>query len=212
MKTGSIPCFLMLALGCMTSHACDGLWSRSELKLDGEQRTLENGHWIEVKNGEILLRSESEPQEWLLGTVGLTGVITDAGRARLMVSTSDAGWLGTWQVELFHLSAPRERQALAAQPIKELEALGDCDLPSFPNVAGLGFLADGIALVAQAPMSSTCRKMGELAGIELDSSGELRRILSASEVSDEWGAWFGCRPALDGASNHVSDGQTAPPR
>lgn len=108
MRASSIPCSLVLVLGRMGSHACDGLWSRSELKLDGEQKRLEDGHWIEVKNGEILLGSESEPQEWLLGTVGLTGVITDAGRARLLVSTSDGGWLGTWQVELFHLSARRE--------------------------------------------------------------------------------------------------------
>lgn len=209
-RTITLVCSLMLAAGCSKTPACDGLWSRFELKLDGDQEVLANGYWVEARNGEIHLRSEFEPSVWLLGTVGLTGVISDAKRERLLVSTSDGGWVGTWQPELFTLSVPPKNLVLPTQAIEELDTLGECERPSFPNVAGLAFLPDGIALLAQAPMSSVCRKMGEGVGVELDSKGAFRRTLSSSQVVSEWGEWFGCRPAMGEAESPRTDEDSAP--
>jgi hypothetical protein len=195
--------WLCIAIPPPAQASCEGGWSQEEHEINGRRVQLANGYSIIKRDGELFLGSESDPAAWWLGPVGLTSIVLDDAGERLLVSTSDAGWQGTWQTELYILSTPMQRRQLLSEHMEFLEVLGQCESPSYPNIVGLSFLPDGIALAAQAPNSSICRKMAEVIGIELDAHGQVRRRLDDSELRSEWGEWLGCR--LEGPTNSDSE-------
>jgi hypothetical protein len=133
-----------------------------------------------------------------LGIDALAELLWAPNSGAFVVTSSDGGIVGTWDVRLFLLSGNVvQAAAIASQVRADFKTRFKCQDNEDPNLAALKWVdasASQLIIVAEVPPHSSCTGMGRIAGYGVSvPSGRILRRYSGSELRERWGQALGQR-------------------
>jgi hypothetical protein len=165
MKILHLPAMLMACVLAPVAGACSGTWSANG-----------SAPGLDIELAEIV-RSPS-------GTA-------------FALNGSDGGVVGTWDVRIFiSRSAAAAERRLHPEVRQAVDSFPQCEETEVPNLGLAAWLKGGteMLLIAEVPPHSSCRNMGSLRGLRVETAtGRLLEQVPENVVRAKWGRTLGCR-------------------
>ncbi|MBO3276333.1 hypothetical protein [Pseudomonas schmalbachii] len=185
---------------------CKGVWSSTETALyrqDGTSRTIhskDNSISIEPsQNGIAISQSNGDSSTTpITYSPPLAQTIWNNAGNGFAINSSEGGLVGTWSTEIYVKYAKGKLINLSINDVIQpyLNSFQKCDPPELANYAAIGWSADDrvVLLIIESPPHSSCRNMGEIMGVALDTSAnQVIQILPQQKLKKKWREKLGQR-------------------
>ena len=184
----------------------DGQWSRAAVAIPHlvEKREIASpdGHRSITFTGTTLSlweRAANRPSK-LIGSVQvdrLGEVLWSRDSNAVAITTSDGGWVGTWNVVVLQIvDGSLKESSVTADTLADFSRRHPCPGRPVPNVAAVSWLQDSsrLLLLAEVSPASPCAEMGLIMGYAVSvPSGKIGSSYNEKVVREKFGCSLGPR-------------------
>ncbi|HBM2001747.1 TPA: hypothetical protein LUK53_002381 [Escherichia coli] len=194
---------VILSIFTMTASGHGGSWSHDAIALydgltpraegvnspDGKMAVVVNNESLALKSANTLSPID------IAFSSGLVEILWSADPRYFTITTSDGGWVGTWDTYVIDTKNLNQLKIIPIRPLVEgvLTKTWMCDGEEEINIGGISW-GNNLHVLAEVPPHSSCKNMGQVKGIIIDMQHEhIVQTLDNKMVHQAWKKQIGER-------------------